>query len=192
MYLVAMGGLAWLGVVPASVAGAPERLSFGAGSRVWLEGDSTLHPYKATATQFDAVADVTAQTPDAVRLSDLSVSIPVRNLKSGENGLDDNMYKALQASRYPTIRFSAPAAVVRVAGSGSAVAEIKGRLSIAGVDRDVLLQASGMRSGGTWRLSGSEPLNMSQYGIEPPVLFGGLIKCTDRITVRFELVGQVR
>src|SRR5689334_21280185 len=83
-------------------------------SRVWLTGDSTLHPYTSTATAVDFIAALqrpAAESPNlATRLaeSDISsftVTIPVAYLKSGEKGLDKNMHKALKSEKFPTIEF---------------------------------------------------------------------------------------
>src|SRR5687768_7876145 len=87
-----------------SVALAPE-------SRLWLEGDSTMHAYHSKATQISAEGETAPAIgspaglfqPGAVKSFELSV--PVEGLWSGKAGLDKNMREALKAAEHPVIRF---------------------------------------------------------------------------------------
>jgi polyisoprenoid-binding protein YceI len=140
-------------------------------SRIWLEGDSTLHRYHADATRWTIQADAA--------LSSLVVELPVQGLKSGDAALDANMYKALKADRFPTIRFAA--------AGGKAEGgryEAPGKLSIAGAVRPVVVHASGDEH----HVKGAVELKMTSFGIQPPALFAGTVKCSDAIVVRFDLV----
>jgi len=109
------------------------------------------------------------------------VEIPVRGLKSGEGALDDNLYKALKADRFPTIRFAATNCHV-----GSAGVDADGQLSVAGRTQPVSVHAHGDLA----HLTGTVELRMSQFGVQPPVLLAGAIRCRDAITVHFDLVGR--
>lgn len=181
--LMAAGFLAWPATTPAA---APQTIEFSPQSQIWLEGDSTLHPYRVDVKQWQAKAD---QAPG--RLTDVAFTIPVRAMKSKERALDDNMYKAMKADQHPTIRFSASQA--RLTARGEAVeVEADGRLTIAGTERPVTVKASGTLTGTTLRLKGSQAVTMSEFGIQPPVLLGGMIRCSDRIVVYYDLVGRVR
>jgi hypothetical protein len=85
---------------PAATALAAPSSSFtlAPGSKLWLEGDSTLHKFSTNATKVEAVAELdgtfAAGAPDARAavaggaLKSLRVSVPVAGLKSGESGLD--------------------------------------------------------------------------------------------------------
>jgi hypothetical protein len=44
------------------------------------------------------------------------------------------------------------------------------------------------RADGTYQATGSLPLLMSDFGIDPPTAMFGLIKVHDQITVRFKLI----
>jgi len=97
---------------------APPAASFtlAPGSRLSLEGESTLHAYSSTATKVEATADFdgtfaagSADARAAVAggaLKGLRVAVPVAGLKSGESGLDKNMQKALKQDAAPVIRFT--------------------------------------------------------------------------------------
>jgi len=99
----------------------PTILALSSGSQVYLTGNSTLHPYASTSTLTQVVAvlalgnDAEATAPVAEVLTDIAhrapfqkfeVTIPVKGLKSGESGLDKNLYKALKSDQAPEIRFT--------------------------------------------------------------------------------------
>lgn len=184
----ALCGVALLGGAPASSATAVSGLAFTSESRIWLEGDSTLHRYKSAAKAWQLTARPTATGG----LADLEAVVPVRELKSGDAGLDKNLYAALKADKFPAIRFSAGTGDLNVAATGAADARVAGTLTIAGAKKPVTLTAVGRLTDGTLRLKGSKALLMSDFGIEPPVLMLGAIKCTDAITVHYDLVARVK
>lgn len=185
-------GLAAPAALAPAFASAPERVAFGPPSKVWLAGDSTLHPYTSTATKFQATVAVTRVKGGQPRYSDLEVVIPVLSLKSGNGALDDNLYKALNAKRYPTIRFTATGGGFSLSEAGAVSVEARGKLMIAGAEKDAAVKTSGKLAGDTFRLEGRQELLMSNFGIQPPVLMGGLIKCSDKIVVYYDLVGRAR
>jgi hypothetical protein len=181
-------GAAFLGGAPAVTAARVTGLAFSSESKIWLEGDSTLHRYKSAARTWQLTARPTATGG----LADLEAVVAVRELKSGDAGLDKNLYVAMKADQFPTIRFSAGTGELDVAATGVAEARVAGTLTIAGVKKPVSLSAVGRLSGGTLRLKGSKALLMSDFGIQPPVLMLGAIKCTDAITVHYDLIARVK
>jgi polyisoprenoid-binding protein YceI len=188
----ALGAVALSAVVPAAIAQAAGGLSFAPAGKIWLTGDSTLHAYTSTAKQYQASVGSAGRTASGVTFSDLEVVIPVQALKSGEGALDDNMYKALQASKFATIRFSAPSGTLRQVRPGVIEAEVKGQLAIAGTTRPTSIKATGTIAGNALKLKGSKELTMSEFGVKPPVILGGMIKCSDRVVVHFDLAGQLK
>ncbi|MFN3430738.1 MAG: YceI family protein [Candidatus Sericytochromatia bacterium] len=188
----ALGGLALAAAVPVAFAQGAGGLTFAPAGKIWLTGDSTLHAYTSTAKQYQASVGSASRSAAGVTFSDLEVVIPVQAMKSGEGALDDNMYKALQAAKFATIRFSAPTGTLRQVRPGVIEADVKGQLSIAGTTRATSLKATGTLTGNTLKLKGTKELTMSEFGVKPPVILGGMIKCSDRIVVHFDLAGQIK
>jgi polyisoprenoid-binding protein YceI len=186
--LCAVGLFAW---APASFADKPAGIVFSSQSKIWLEGDSTLHRYHSTARQFQLSAALSAGKGGEGSLSHLELVLPVNELKSGEGGLDDNLYKALKASDYPTIRFLTTGGKLHVSPAGDVDATAEGTLAIAGVEHPVTVHAEGKLTGNTLHLTGTKAVSMSEFGVKPPALFLGAVKCADRIEVHFDLVGTL-
>lgn len=185
LYLASFAALA-----PLSLAEGAHHITFSPESKIWLDGDSTLHKYHSAARQFQVAGTLSSTKPDA-RVTGLSVVVPVRGLKSGEGGLDDNMYKALKADRFPTIRFTETGATVHLGANGAVSVDATGRLAIAGTERSVTVHADGRLNGSTLHLAGTKAIKMSEFGIQPPVLLAGAIKCSDKIVVGYDLVGRL-
>jgi polyisoprenoid-binding protein YceI len=175
-------------------------------SRLWLAGTSTLHPYSSTSTltqiSVDLAPDTASQAtlPVDTVLSDIAhrapfqrfeVVIPVKGLKSGESGLDKNMYKALKADRAPEIRFTLTRYESSLAADGSLPFRATGPLSIGGVQKDITLEGTAKPGPTELLVEGQYRLLMSDYGIKPPTLMLGAIKVHDPVIIHFHLVFQI-
>lgn len=172
-------------------------------SKLWLEGTSTVHDYKSTASALEvkfeentslwpADASGAAAIEGLIRakgITAMDVAVGVTGLHSGKSGLDKNMYKALLAPKHPDIRFKMTSYEVKEGAKPAEIAlDAKGTLSIAGVEREIVLPVTAVREGETLRMKGSTPLLMSEYGIKPPTMMMGTIKTKDRVVVSFDLI----
>lgn len=168
------------------------------GSGIWFDATSTLHGFSAKSTSIigTVIADTTLRALPAVAVNDsicnVTATIPVRTLNSGEKGLDNNMYKAMKADKYPNIEFKLTSAkAVPAANSAEKGVPFRttGYLTIAGKQKEVRKDALLTRaSQGKVRLTGSKSIVMSGYGIKPPTALWGLIKANDKLTVHFRLI----
>jgi hypothetical protein len=169
--------------------------SLATGSRVRLDGSSTLHRYQAESKKLSATVTVApdAQADDgasllatarAGNLAGVTFQLPVKTLSSGESGLDKNMWKALKADTAPTIAFR----LTSSRGPDAGALQVSGRLSVAGVEKAVDVPVKAVLVGGDVNLTGTFELKMSDFGVQPPVLLAGTIKTADAIKVTFELV----
>ncbi len=175
-------------------------------SHVWLTGTSTLHPYASTSTltqvSADLASDIAPSTaPEEAVLTDIAhrapfqhfeVVIPVKGLKSGESGLDKNMWKTLKADQVPEIHFTLTNYKAGVSPlDGQLPFQASGALSIAGVTKDVVIQGTAQASASEVGVEGQYQLLMSDYGVKPPTLMFGAIKVADPVIIHFHLLFQV-
>jgi hypothetical protein len=183
--------------------GASQALAFSLapGASLELDGDSTLHRYSAKAhgmkldVDFDAARVAAAgKAPEMEALlrshviQTFALTVPVSGLASGEKGLDANMQKALKGDRYKDIRFRMESYEVGapIVGSVQFKVVLHGRLSLAGVERHIDVDAAGIRVAAGVRLTGSKDLLMTDYQIKPPTMMLGTIKTANLITVKFD------
>ena len=184
-----LGWAAALVLVPAALPA--QRLELAPGSTLRLEGTSTLHGWACEAERMHVrlLAGGAPVKPAAVRpgsgLGELIV--PVGELECGDARMERQMRDALQASTHPDIRFTLESYTVRGAAPTLEV-EARGTISVAGVSRPLTATVAGhLDPDGLVHARGSAPIRMSDFGIERPTAFFGLLKAGDEVVVRFDL-----
>lgn len=184
-----VAGSIWAAGTAAMAAPAVE---FQPTSKIWVEGDSTLHAFKADSKSWQIKATVTpGKAAKIADVTELDVTIPVKSLKSGDGQLDNNLYKAMNADKHPTVRFVMSNAKVNVSDSGDIQVDADGKLTINGTERVTKVSAKGELNGDTLKIKGTKEIQMTDFGVKPPVLMFGAIKVDNKITVKYELIGKV-
>lgn len=171
------------------------RLAVGADSKLWIEGGSNLHDWTCRASSIDAAIDVDGaflKTPVATPslLKKVEVKVPVRNLKCGHGGMDNNLYKALKADDTPEISYIvATFDVVPGATNDSFTVKTVGALKIAGAEKSVSMDVNATRlADGSIRADGELPLLMTDFGVKPPTAMLGTLRTSNKVTVKFSLL----
>jgi polyisoprenoid-binding protein YceI len=180
----------------ALAASAGAQIVVSPGGSLRIEGDSTLHKWSSTATVVsmtfqlaDGAPQTLSEAIKASKVKGMDLKISVAGLKSGESGLDKNMYKAMNQDKFPDVLYHLDHyELAKGAGEGVLTAKTSGQLTIAGKTLPVLFDVEFRLGQDAAALKGSYTLVMSDYGIKPPTLMLGAIKVRDPITVRFDLV----
>ncbi|MFL5615250.1 MAG: YceI family protein [Gemmatimonadaceae bacterium] len=171
------------------------RLAVGPESKLWIEGGSNLHDWSCKATSIDAVINVDEaflKSPNAspTLLKTVEVKVPVRSLKCGHGGMDNNLYKALKAGDSPDISYvMGTFEVIAGATSDSFTVKTVGALKIAGTEKPLTMDVVASRlADGSVRAEGALPLLMTDFGITPPTALLGTLRTDNKITVKFSLL----
>jgi polyisoprenoid-binding protein YceI len=164
-------------------------------SKLWIDGTSNLHGWTCRATTLDAAIDLDAALASQIAtappkaLKRVQVKVPVKSLKCGHGGMDDNVYKALKADQSPEISYI-------LATFEAAPADVKdtftlhtvGTLLIAGVEKKIEMDVVANRlADGSVMAKGLVPIKMTDFGIKPPTAIFGRLKTGDEVKVNFEL-----
>jgi polyisoprenoid-binding protein YceI len=164
----------------AALAASAERYAPATGSLIRIEGTSTLHAWTMEGAAINGQIDAT--TSNAV------VTIPVTSIKSEHAKMDKLMAEALKAKQHPEIRYELLEATP-VTNPNAFAMKTKGRLTIAGVTRELAMDIQGTRNAdGRYVLTGQAPVKMTSFGIKPPVAMLGTIKTGDEVKVTFRWV----
>ena len=173
------------------------------GSELWLTGTSTMHAYESKASKLTVAFSHDAAKWEAALprgeaieklirdhgVTGIALTVPVTGLKSGKDGLDKNMYKTLLAEKHPEIRFAMASYAVADGGKpGEMAITAKGKVTVAGAERDVEMKATALREGDVVRLRGEVPLKMTQFGIKPPTMMMGAMKTGDPVVIHYDLL----
>ena len=149
-----------------------------------LYGTSTLHNWEMTAHSFSCEGNFNVAGGALTGIQSLTLDLPVHNLKSDKDGMNDNAYETLKADKFKDIVFHMTSAKVN---GGQVTAN--GNLTIAGVTKPVVLTASTkVNADGTVSCSGQVGLKLSDYGIERPSFMFGTMKVGDALTLNYALV----
>ena len=165
------------------------------GSRMWIEGTSTLNDYTCKTNDVVGYGEVD-QVPDSNAGSagkdKAYLTIMVQSLNCGKELMNEDMYNAMKSKKFPFIRYELLGAhLISDADSAGGWFKLRtiGNLSIAGDTSkvEITMDVKEIKNG-IYRLVGSKSLMMKQFGIIPPSHFFGLIRAHEQLTVHFDLL----
>jgi polyisoprenoid-binding protein YceI len=177
----------------AVTATAQAQATLAPASKMWIEGTSNVHDWKVDAKDIDAKIELDAAgltAAPAKMVKRVTITIPVRSLKSEHDKMDDNIRKALKADRNPEIVYTLNTieAVTAETKDGFTL-QAAGTLKIAGVENAVSAEIAATRlADGTIKATGTVPVKMTAYQVKPPTAMLGAIRCGDEVKVKFDFV----
>lgn len=173
-------------VVAPSDAVSSTEFRMEAGSRIWIEGSTSLAGFDCLAQQVTlGSARVYSDRVDA------QVDVAVDELECGKSRMNRDLQEAMKSEEFPQIQYRLSDASTADARevAGETTVQATGFLTIAGVERQVIFNAIAKElHEGSYRLHGRLPLKMTDFNITPPRPLRGLIRVRDEIVVHFDLV----
>lgn len=178
-----------------------------AGSKLRIEGTSNIHDWQVESALIGGSLDVAGNFPTepgqnvAPGKVDAKgeVFITVRSLKSLQkdgkpysDAMDGIMHGKLDTGSSPRITFKLTELTLKEAAKSKDAPYIfdsKGQVTVAGVTKDIEMTVNVLPLGEKKvKISGSVPLKMTDFKIEPPApaVGGGLIKTGDAVKVLFD------
>jgi hypothetical protein len=173
-----------------SIAHAQTKFQSVGGVKLTIEGTSNIHDWDMKSDQgyCSSLFDIT-KTGTLNGVSYINFTVPAESLKSEHKGMDKNTYKALNTEKYSNISFTASSVTVKPNGTLGYILTARGRLTISGVTKDVVLTANGaMNADKSISYNGAYKIKMTDYNIEPPSIMMGAIKTGEFVTVKFDLL----
>ena len=171
------------------------------GSLLKISGTSSVHDWEVKTLLIGGrmvwdssfpIDPSKAELPKLTTTPKVSVIVPVRNIESGKQRMNEVMHGAMNAQKHKFARYNLKEIKVvdkkRKAGD-PIVFNTKGTLNINGKSAPVSMQISiAKREGDKLKVSGKTKLRMSQFGITPPApkIALGLITTGDEVSVEFE------
>ena len=187
-----------IGTLAGPMIGAPDTLtppgdSVTPISRVWITGSSTVRPFSCRASGVSGTVDLQANATRGLVLSGQNVSnapsirIPIAQLDCGVSAMNRHLRETLRADAYDAIEFHVDSYDVHF--GPRLTARIAGRLRVAGMQRAVVANASiDADTLGNLHVRGTHAVRMTDFDVEPPRRFAGLLRVRDSIVVHFDIV----
>jgi polyisoprenoid-binding protein YceI len=196
--IFALTALLAVSATPLSAQGAP--VTVAPGSKVVVAGSSNVHDWSLQGSTLQASIELDAayltkpMTEIEKPIRAVSLTIPVKSLKSGKGKMDENTYKALNAEKYPQIRYVLTSYEVdkSLTTRDAFTAKTVGELTVAGTTVKVEMPLTAMRneSGAAVSMIGEGKLQMkmTDVGVKPPVALLGTLRTKNEIEITFRVV----
>lgn len=142
-----------------------------------VTGTSPMHDWEMNGSTAAFSGTVNGNT-----ISNPTFTMSVTNLKSKKGKtMDNKAYEALKSSQHPNISFTA-------ASVNMGKSNINGKLTIAGVSKNVSFPVNVIKKENTYTIYGTEVLKLSEFGMSRPGFMG--IKTGDEVTVKVNIVAE--
>lgn len=162
------------------IASSQEIYTLSDESTLTIDGTSTLHEWTVTANTMEGTL---SENGKSIAFIDFSVAV-ADILSDRAAAMDNKMHEALKKGEHPKVLFSVKDTEVS-AGDNQ---ELKGKLTIAGVEKEVNIPTQVSDVDGKLKISGKKKITLQDYEIEPPTAMFGSIVVGDEVTVKFDLV----
>ena len=156
-------------------------------SQVWIDGSSSVHPIRATATGVTGWIEVALSGDDISSASGLAgeVHVAVDRLASGNALVDRETRRRVDAARHPEIVGTVTAAD-RIASNRMAVTgDIAFRGEVRSVAGELVLSLDGERL----IVEGTQTFDVREWGLRPPRI--GFLRVHPAVQVRVRLVADL-
>lgn len=155
-----------------------------ADSRIWIEGVSNRDDWTVFANEVSGHA---THSDGSLVPSALQIRVVAAEIKSNRSTIMDRLiHDALNVDEHPSVTYELIGA--ESAGGSAAMVKTTGGLTLTDTTREIEMDVESQRlDDGSIRFTGSVPLKMSDYGIQPPTAMFGALRTGDDVTVHFDV-----
>jgi polyisoprenoid-binding protein YceI len=150
-----------------------------------VSGTSTIRGWTCTAKGVIAVTPGTGNAipvPGFARgVESATVTVPVKTFTCPNSEMTEHLLQALKAEKFPQIVYS-----VDKYDAKDSQLQATGTLTIIDVKKGVGLPITLRAAAAGVEVEGNARLDMTAFGVEPPVVMGGLLKVGPQIRIHFK------
>jgi polyisoprenoid-binding protein YceI len=155
---------------------------------VKMEGTSTLHDWTADVTKVAGNGQLTFTNNALSGIKSLNITMTTNSVKSSKGEtMDKNMMRELKAKDHPTMTYALTKVTSISQKDGNYNLETEGKLTIAGTTKTINMSVTAAINSGQVTFKGKKKLKMTDYKVEPPVMFLGTLKTNDNVTISFDI-----
>jgi polyisoprenoid-binding protein YceI len=154
-----------------------------ADSYLTVAGTSTLHDWTMTTKEPQVQVAFELANGAITEVKSINLTVPCQTLKSAHSGMDKNAYSSLKVDKFKAITFKLTSATIQ-----NKSIQCVGSLFISGVTKTINFSSTyEVKPDGSIHVTGSVPIKMTDYQVEPPTFMFGSVKTGNDITVSFNL-----
>jgi polyisoprenoid-binding protein YceI len=156
-------------------------------SSIKMSGTSTLHDWTADVPKVSGSGQMTFTNNAFSGIKSLNITMTTNSIKSSKGEtMDKNMMRELKAKENPTMTYNlTKVASITPKGSGYTL-ETEGKLTIAGTTKTINMTVTATVNGGQITFKGTKNVKMTDYNVEPPVMFLGTLKTDNNVDITFD------
>ena len=150
-----------------------------------VSGTSTIRGWSCSASGVLALTSGTGSSQPAPGfangLQTATVTVPVKGFKCPNDEMTQHLLEAMKADKFSEIVYR----LEKYEVTGGQV-QATGTLTITGVTQPVIVPVALKSSAQGVQIEGSTRLDMTKFGVEPPVVMLGLLKVGPQIRIEFK------
>lgn len=156
-------------------------------SKITVRGTSSLHDWEVAFEKYDIEFDIREVEKGKMSIGNVKAVFEGASVTSDNSIMTGKARDALMIREHPEIVFGSGGAENLIINDGKITGKINGNLFIRGVSRSIDVSFSGTINGDRLVISGTEEVNMSDYGIKPPTAMLGALKTGEKVVVELHL-----
>lgn len=156
--------------------------------RIAIRGTSNFEPWYEKIEKASGHAIMYKNEDGSIDLKELTITLYVHFIKSDLSSMmSKKTYKALKADAHPNIVFALSEPILGIPDSLiRKTIHAKGKLTIAGVTNPIIMLLDVItHENNRLTFEGRQSIKMTDYNIEPPQEFWGLLKTGNKITLHY-------
>jgi polyisoprenoid-binding protein YceI len=158
-------------------------------SKIEVNGTSNLHDWETKVTKAEGDLSVKVdEKNNIISYNSVNVNFYSNSFSSGSSGMDSKTTQALKSDKFPVINFNSREISGLSSVNGKRQLHAKGKLTIDGVSRQIEINVIQSEIGpGVVCFEGKQELNMTDFGIVPPVALFGTVKSGNKVSIIFKV-----
>jgi len=156
-------------------------------SQVSVRGTSSMHDWEVSFGKYEVNFAVSNTDGGKMSISNVKAVFSGASVTSDNKIMTGKARDALMVNDHPDIVFVSGGAESVINNDGKITGTMKGKLQIGGITRPIDISFSGNINGDRISITGSEEVNMADYGIKPPTALLGALKTGEEVTVELRL-----
>ena len=156
-------------------------------SKVSVRGTSSMHDWEVAFEKYEVEFSFRNSDNGKISISNIKAVFSGASVTSDNKIMTGKTRDALMVREHPEIVFISDGAENVVRNEGKINGTLNGQLSVGGVSKSIDIAFSGKINGDSILISGSEEVNMADYGIKPPTALLGTLKTGEKVTVELRL-----